>query len=83
MQQINAKRKYRYRINRNVSWASLKHNIVKLFLENKPSEILLYLQKEFERNIEPVRPGRKYERVVKLKRIKGKYQTFTNYKRAI
>ncbi len=60
LQQINAKRKYRYRINRNVSWASLKHNIVKLFLENKPSEILLYLQKAFERNIEPVRPGRKY-----------------------
>jgi hypothetical protein len=83
LQQINAKRKYRYRINRNVSWASLKHNIVKLFLENKSSEILLYLQKAFERNIEPVRPGRKYERIVKLKRTKGKYQTFTNYKRAI
>lgn len=83
LQQINTKRKHPYRINRNVSWATLKHNIVKLFLENKPSEVLLYLQKLFERNIEPVRPGRKYQRIAKLKRIKGKYQTFTNYKRAI
>jgi hypothetical protein len=83
LQQINTKRKHRYRINRNVSWASLKHNIVQLFLENQPSEILLYLQKLFERNIEPVRPGRKYKRVIKWKRTKGKYQTFANYKRAI
>jgi hypothetical protein len=82
LQQLNIKRKHQYRINRNVSWASLKNNIVKLFLENNPHEILLYLQKVFERNVEPVRPGRKYERIVKQKR-RGKYQTFTNYKRAI
>ncbi len=38
LQQLNTKRKHRYRINRNVSWASLKHNIVKLFLENEPEK---------------------------------------------
>jgi hypothetical protein len=83
LQKINAKRKYRYRINRNVSWASLKYNIVKLILQNEPEEILLQLQKEFERNIEPVRPGRQNKRIKKAKRLNGKYQTFTNYKRAI
>ena len=83
LQRINMKRKHHYRINRNVSWASLKHNIVKLFLQNEPEGILLQLQKAFERNIEPVRPGRHNPRIKKGKRLKGKYQTLTNYRRAI
>lgn len=83
LQKINGKRIHRYRINRNVSWASLKYNIVKLFLQNKPAEILSQLQKAFERNLEPVRPGRHNPRIKKTKRLNGKYQTFTNYKRAI
>jgi hypothetical protein len=32
LHQVNKGRKYRYKINRNVSWAPMKHNIVKLFL---------------------------------------------------
>lgn len=80
---INLNRKHRYRINRNVSWASLKHSIIQLFLAEQPEEILIQLQKAFERNIEPVRPGRKYRRSTKVKRLNGKYQTFTNYRRAI
>jgi len=83
LQKINTRRIHAYRINRNVSWASLKYNIVKLFLQNRPEEILLQLQKAFERNIEPVRPGRHNARIKKAKRLNGKYQTFTNYKRAI
>lgn len=83
LKKIAAKRKYRYRINRNVSWACLKYNIVKLFLNNEPEEILLRLQRGFERNIEPIRPGRSSPRIKKAKRLNGKYQTFTNYKRAI
>lgn len=83
LERISRKRKYRYRINRNVSWASLKHNIVRLFLWYDSEAILLQLQKDFERNIEPVRPGRQFPRVRKAKRLTGKYQTFTNYKRAI
>lgn len=83
LQTINAKRKHRYQVNCNVSWASLKHNIVKLFLHNKPRDILLQLQQAFERNIEPIRPGRQNPRIKKAKRLNGKYQTFTNYKRAI
>jgi hypothetical protein len=83
LQQVNARRKLSYKINRNVSWASMKHNVVKLFLNNNPEQILLHLQKAFEQNIEPVRPGRQNPRVRKSKRLYGKYQTFTNYKRAI
>ncbi len=83
LHKINLKRKHRYKINRNVSWASLKHNVVQLFLTEEPEKILIKLQKAFERNIEPVRPGRQYRRSRKAKRLTGKYQTFTNYKRAI
>ena len=83
LEQINQKRAHRYKINRNVSWASLKHNIVKLFLKENPEQILLHLQKSFERNLEPVRPGRQNPRIKKVKRLNGKYQTLTNYKRAI
>lgn len=80
---INEKRKLNYKINRNVSWGALKHQIVQLFIAKKPKEILLILQKEFERNIEPVRPERSNPRKKKTKRLNGKYQTFSNYKRAV
>ena len=83
LEQVNDKRIHQYKINRNVSWAALKHNIVKLFLENNPKQVLLKLQTAFERNLEPVRPGRQNPRRKKVKRLNGKYQTLTNYKRAI
>ena len=78
LQKINIKRKHRYRINRNVCRAFLKHDIVKLFLQNEPEEILVQLQSAFERNPEPIKPGRKNPRIKKIKRLNGKYQTFTN-----
>ena len=40
------------------------------------------LQNLFIKNIEPVRPGRHAPRTLP-KRKRGKYQTFTNYRRAI
>lgn len=83
LQKMNTKRLHNYRINRNISWASLKYNIVKLFLQNNTQEILLKLQTAFERNIEPVRPERHNPRIKKVNRLYGKYKTFTNYKRAI
>jgi len=83
LKRINLKRKHRYKVNKNVSWAGLKNNIVRLFLKTEPYLILRKLQAEFERNIEPVRPGRKYDRSLRQKRLNGKYKTLTNYKRAI
>ena len=81
--QISEKRKYDYQINNNISWAKMKNNIVKLFLENNPKEILLYLQDAFIKNLEPIRPNRSMPRIRKSKKLLGKYQTFTNYRRAI
>lgn len=81
--QINQKRKYNYKINRNVSWGALKNNIVKLFFNNEPLNLIMKLQHIFERNTEPIRPGRQYVRTTKVKFRRGKYRTLTNYKRAI
>lgn len=83
LQKINLKRKYNYKINRNVSWGALKNNIVKLFFSNEPLDLLLKLQGIFEQNTEPIRPGRQYLRSAKVKFRRGKYRTLTNYKRAI
>lgn len=83
LQKVNESRKYNYKINKNVSWASLKYNVVKLFLQNDSKSILVELQNAFQRNIEPIRPDRYYERQPKKRRTKGKYKTVTNYKRAI
>ena len=80
---INIQRKLNYKINKNLSIASLKNNIVQLFFTETPEMILIKLQKMFERNLEPIRPGRQFERSTKKSKVKGKYQTFTNYKRAV
>ena len=83
VKEISASRRYEYKINRNVSWASLKNRILKLFIETDDSlTILIELQNLFIRNIEPVRPGRHVART-RPKRKRGKYQTFTNYRRAV
>jgi hypothetical protein len=79
---IGKNRKYQYKVNKNVSWASLKYRVVKLFLVENTFEILFELQKLFCRYLEPIRPNRKYPR--KKKRIpNSKHYTITNYKRAI
>jgi len=83
VKEIAASRCYDYKINRNISWASLKNRILKLFIQSNNSfEILMELQNLFIKNIEPVRPGRHAPRTLP-KRKRGKYQTFTNYRRAI
>ena len=76
-------RKHKYKVNRNVAIGTMKHRIVKLFFYTKPKIILEELEKIFLRHLEPIRPNRTYERTTKSKRLIGKYQTLTNYKRAI
>ena len=80
---INLRRKHNYKVNKNISWGALKNNIVRIFVKEDPEQILKKLQSIFERNLEPIRLDRKYERVTKTRRLRGKYQTLTNYKRAI
>jgi hypothetical protein len=83
LRQVNQTRKHNYRINRNISFASLKYDIVQLFLSADTEELLYRIQKKFERYLEPVRPARHYQRNKKTTRSTGKFQTFSNYKRAI
>lgn len=83
VKEISASRVHDYKINRNISWASLKNRILKLFIQSANSfEILMELEDLFIKNIEPVRPGRHPPRL-NPKRKRGKYQTFTNYRRSI
>jgi len=81
--EISLRRKYTYKVNKNISWAAIKNNIVRMFLKDDPEQILKRLQRIFEHNVEPIRCNRKYERVTKTRRLRGKFQTLTNYKRAI
>jgi hypothetical protein len=82
VESIGEKRMHKYKVNKNVSWASLKHRVVKLFLTKNPIRILDELQKLFCNYLEPVRPGRKYPRI-KRRTPNSKHYTLTNYKRAI
>ncbi len=76
-------RKHKYKINRNNAIGSFKNEIVKIFLFLNPDLIIKKLIDVFVENLEPVRPDRKFERKTKNMRLKGKYQTLTNYKRCI
>ncbi|KAA6301962.1 MAG: hypothetical protein EZS26_001778, partial [Candidatus Ordinivivax streblomastigis] len=51
---------YAYKINKNISWASLKNRMVQLFLENNSEIMLKELEVLFERYLELVRPDRKF-----------------------
>jgi len=82
VENIEKKRVHKYKVNKNVSWASLKHRIVKLFLSKSPIRILNKLQDLFCNYLEPVRPGRKHPRIQK-RTPNSKHYTLTNYKRAI
>jgi hypothetical protein len=82
LNEISSKRKYGYKVNKNISWSFLKHRLVKLFLERDPRDILLELQRSFSRYLEPVRPHRSFSREKKRK-PDAKHYTLTNYKREI
>ncbi len=79
---IDKKRKYRYRINRNIAFGLMKNRIIHLFISRTPEQILSDLENLFMLNIEPVRPNRKYERNLRANGLKSKYSALTNYKRA-
>lgn len=82
LEAISKKRKYSYKVNKNISWASLKYRVVKLFMLPDPIYILRELEILFCRYIEPVRTRRNYPRTKKTVTCL-KHHTLTNYKRAI
>ena len=77
------KRKYAYKINTSASLAVFKKKLVQLYYTRKLKELLLHLQNVFEQFTEPIRPGRKIQRVRRSKRRYGKHQTQTNYRNNI
>lgn len=79
---LNKRRKFTYKVNANISIGMMKNRIIHLFLTQNPEEILAELGDLFLKYLEQIRPDRTYERTTKFKRLKGKYQTLTNYKRA-
>lgn len=81
--EVSEHRQYNYKVNNNVGVGVIKSHIVKLMLLKDTVSRLLKIQKGFERHMEPVRANRTYGRIVKGRRSKGKYQPFSNYKRAI
>jgi hypothetical protein len=82
LEQINAKRQTKVAINQNVSIGLLKPRLLTLFTSQNPTAIFKELKKLFLRYLEPIRPGRKFPRPKTSRRLKGKYQTFKNYRRA-
>jgi hypothetical protein len=62
LETVSNRRKYRYKVNKNSSWASLKNRVVSLFLYQDTRSILIELEKLFGNCLEPVRTGRKYPR---------------------
>jgi hypothetical protein len=80
---IAVNRKYKYKINRNIAFGLMKNRIVDLFMIHNPVSILYQLEHLFLLHIEPERPARKYARIAKSSRSRGKYQAWPNYKRAV
>jgi hypothetical protein len=80
---VNKRRKHAYKINKNVSWASLKDKITDIFLTHRSGDVLLELQALFEQHLEPVRSDRSFPRQKKSIHANGKFKTVTNYKRCI
>lgn len=80
---LSDQRQHTYQVNQTVSFAALKSMVAHLLVQKEIVWLLLALQRSFERHLEPRRPGRKYPRKRKNKRLKGRYQTYTNFKRAI
>lgn len=80
VQQKIKNRKYKYQINISASLASFKKNLIKLYYTKNLKALLLHLQNVFEEFIEPIRPGRKIERIKRTRRRYGKHQTQTNYR---
>lgn len=80
---MNEQRKHDYAVNQNVAIGCMKHRVVALFLSPYPEMVLAELEAIFCRHLEPIRPNRKLPRNKKIKHLKGKYKTLTNYRRAI
>ncbi|MDX2281768.1 MAG: IS4 family transposase [Saprospiraceae bacterium] len=82
LDEINKKRRTKVAINQNVTFDILKKRLIKLVANAKPIGFIKVIIALFITHLELVRPGRLYPRTRPIRRLNGKYQTFTNYRRA-
>lgn len=77
-------RQYKHQVQANMNKCSgaVRHRLVDLFIAAEPDEILAALEQYNCRHHLPIRPGRRFEHIVKNKQTKSKHKTYTNYKRA-
>ena len=78
MDDKDKKRKYEYKVNRNVSFAYMKDRFVKILLSDDP-KYFEQLKELFKVEPVPIRDGRKFIRYKKVRRKKY----FMNKRRAI
>jgi len=80
IENVQTRRKYPMKVNRNKSLGKLKINLISLFTNNEPETILKILTNYFSREPVPIRKNRTYPRIVKNKQSKSKHKTYMNYK---
>lgn len=82
IKQANRSRKYEHKINKNVSIGLMKNKIIELLIKDEPKLIWILLKEKFLKHTIPIVPNRTTPRKTHPRRIRGKYKTFTNYRRA-
>ena len=83
MKEKSERCKLEWQINRNVAIGLLKYKIVGLFLDEKPEQIINTLKNRLLKNVTTKGKSNNKSRKTRMKKMKGKFQTFLNYKRAI
>lgn len=73
-------KKYPMQVNNNKAFGKIRENLIRIFISEKPSEILKTLTDYFIRAPLPIRKNRSFPRIRKNPMTKSKFKTFTNYK---
>ncbi len=83
LKKTTKQREHDYSINYNIAIGLLKNKIIRLFLDENPEVIIEKFQKKILKNLVAKGKCKQKDRKAKTKRLKGKYQTYTNYRRAV
>ena len=67
----------------NLSFGFIKNEVVRVFIEENPNEIIAQLKKLLLKNVVPIRPYRKNPRHIDKYRNKRKPNYLRNFKNAI
>ena len=82
LDQQKTKYKYPMKVNMNKSFGRLKMDLIRLFIHEDPTSILISLNAHFVKDTLPIRKNRSFERIRKNKPGKSKYRTYSNFKPA-